>query len=140
MSTPADAVSDEPLPIRLTSTIRAGGDDIRDDLRTTEALDEWLDAVGIDRAGTHATERELAQARALRDALRRLAGYVTRDTRPAAASAMTDVAAALDLVNATAAELSRSPPRLAWTAASNQARTRGRRRWQPGSRGSPSRR
>jgi len=53
----------------------------------------------------YATERELAQARALRDALRRLAGYVTRDTRPAAASAMTDVAAALDLVNATAAEV-----------------------------------
>jgi len=105
MSTPADAVSDEPLPVRLTSTIRAGADGIHDDLRTTAALDEWLDAVGIDRAGTHATERELAQARALRDALRRLAGYVTRDTRPAAASAMTDVAAALDLVNATAAEV-----------------------------------
>jgi predicted RNA-binding Zn ribbon-like protein len=105
MSTTADAGSDEPLPIRLTSTIRAGADDIHDDLRTTAALDEWLDAVGIDRAGTHATERELAQARALRDALRRLAGYVTRDARPAAASAMTDVAAALDLVNATAAEV-----------------------------------
>lgn len=105
MSTSADAVSDEPLPVRLTSTIRGGADGIHDDLRTTAGLDEWLDAVGIDRAGAHATERELAKARALRDALRRLAGYVTRDTRPAAASAMTDVAAALDLVNATAAEL-----------------------------------
>ena len=105
MSTPADAASDEPLPIRLASTVRAGADGVNDDLRTTAALDEWLDAAGIDRAGTHATERELAQARALRDALRRLAGYVTRDTRPAAASAMTDVAAALDLVNATAAEV-----------------------------------
>jgi predicted RNA-binding Zn ribbon-like protein len=105
MSTSADAVSDEPLPVRLTSTIRAGAEGIHDDLRTTAALDEWLDAAGIDRAGAHATERELAKARALRDALRRLAGDVTRDTRPAAASAMTDVAAALDLLNATAAEL-----------------------------------
>ena len=68
-------------------------------------VDEWLDAVGIDRAGAHATESELAQARALRDAVRRLAGYVTQDSRPAAVSAMTDVAAALDQVNSAAAEL-----------------------------------
>jgi predicted RNA-binding Zn ribbon-like protein len=92
-------------------TIRAGDGGIHDDLSTTAAVDEWLDAVGIDRAGAHATERELARARALRDAVRRLAGYVTQDTRPAAASAMTDVAAALDLVNSVAAEL--PAPRLA---------------------------
>jgi predicted RNA-binding Zn ribbon-like protein len=65
----------------------------------------------MDRAGTHATEHELAKARGLRDAVRRLAGYVTRDTRPAAVSAMTDVAAVLELVNSTAAEL--PAPRLA---------------------------
>jgi len=79
------------------------------------------------RAGAHATEHELAKARALRDAVRRLAGYVTQDTRPVAVSAMTDVAAALDLVNSTAAEL----PAPAWpcgTAASNQARTGDHRR------------
>jgi predicted RNA-binding Zn ribbon-like protein len=104
-------LSDEPLPVRLMGTIRAGADGIHDDLSTTADVDEWLDAVGIDRAGAHATERELAQARALRDAVRRLAGYVTQDTRPAAASAMTDVAAALDLVNSVAAEL--PGPRLA---------------------------
>ena len=104
-------LSDEPLPVRLMGTIRAGADGIRDDLSTTADVDEWLDAVGIDRAGAHATERELAQARALRDAVRRLAGYVTQDTRPAAASAMTDVAAALDLVNSVAAGL--PAPRLA---------------------------
>jgi predicted RNA-binding Zn ribbon-like protein len=98
-------LSDEPLPVRLMGTIRAGADGIHDDLSTTAAVDEWLDAVGIDRGGAHATERELAKARALRDAVRRLAGYVTRDTRPAAASAMTDVAAALDVVNSVAAEL-----------------------------------
>ena len=118
MSTSADGpaerawvLSDEPLPVRLMGTIRAGADGIHDDLSTTADVDEWLDAVGIDRAGAHATERELAQARSLRDAVRRLAGYVTRDTRPAAALAMTDVATALDLVNSVAAEL--PAPRLA---------------------------
>jgi predicted RNA-binding Zn ribbon-like protein len=104
-------LSDEPLPVRLMGTIRAGADGIHDDLAATADVDEWLDAAGIDRAGAHATERELAQARALRDAVRRLAGYVTQDTRPAAASAITDVAAALDLVNSVAAEL--PAPRLA---------------------------
>jgi predicted RNA-binding Zn ribbon-like protein len=107
----ARALSDEPLPVRLMGTIRAGADGIHDDLAATADVDEWLDAVGIDRAGAHATERELAQARALRDAVRRLAGHVTQDTRPAAASAMTDVAAALNLVNSVAAEL--PAPRLA---------------------------
>jgi predicted RNA-binding Zn ribbon-like protein len=102
---------DEPLAVRLMGTIWASADRIHDDLSTTAAMDEWLDAVGLDRAGTHTTERELAKARALRDAVRRLAGYVTRDTRPAAASAMADVAAAADQVNSIAAEL--TAPRLA---------------------------
>jgi predicted RNA-binding Zn ribbon-like protein len=113
-ATPAErawVLPDEPLPVRLMSTVRMAPDGIHDDLSTTDALDEWLDAVGMNRAGTHATEHELARARALRDAVRRLAGYVTRDARPAAVSAMTDVAAALDLVNSTAAEL--PAPRLA---------------------------
>src|SRR5258705_1852339 len=92
-------LSDEPLPVRLMSTIRADTDGVHDDLRTTADVDAWLDAVGLDRAGTHATESELAEAHALRDAVRRLAGYVTRDSRPAAVSAMTDVASALDRVN-----------------------------------------
>jgi predicted RNA-binding Zn ribbon-like protein len=96
---------DEPPPVRLASTVWADTDGIHDDLRIPADLDAWLDAVGIDRAGAHATEGELARARALRDAVRRLAAFVTRDTRPTAASAMTDVTAALDQVNSTAAEL-----------------------------------
>jgi predicted RNA-binding Zn ribbon-like protein len=96
---------DEPLPVRLMSTIWADTDGLHDDLRTTADVDEWLDAVGIERAGAHATEGELAKARTLRDAVRRLAAYVTRDSRSAAASAVTGVAAALDQVNSTAAEL-----------------------------------
>jgi predicted RNA-binding Zn ribbon-like protein len=104
-------LSDEPLPVRLMSTIRAGTDGIHDDLSTTAALDEWLDAVGIDRAGAHATEGDLAQARALRDAVRRLAAYVTEDGRPGAAVAITEIAEALGRLNAIAAEL--PAPRLA---------------------------
>jgi predicted RNA-binding Zn ribbon-like protein len=98
-------LSHELLPVRLMSTIWADTDGVHDDLRTTADVDAWLDAVGLDRAGAHATESELAKARALRDAVRRLAGYVTRDSRPAAASAMTDVGAALDRVNSAVAEL-----------------------------------
>ena len=96
---------DEPPAVRLMSTIWADTDGIHDDLLTPADLDEWLDAVGTDRAAAHAAEAELARARALRDAVRRLAAFVTRDTRAAAASALTDVAAALDQVNSAAAAL-----------------------------------
>jgi predicted RNA-binding Zn ribbon-like protein len=102
---------DEPLPVRLMSTIWADADGSHDDLRTTADVDAWLDAVGVDRAGTHATEGELALTRALRDAVRRLAAYVTRDGRPGAAAAITDVEAALGQVNSIAAEV--PPPCLA---------------------------
>ena len=106
------ALPDEPLPVRLMSTIWADADGLHDDLRTTADVNEWLDAIGVDRAGAHATERELATARALRDAVRLLAAYVTTDRRPGRPAAATaDVAAALDQVNATAAEL--PAPRLA---------------------------
>jgi predicted RNA-binding Zn ribbon-like protein len=103
-------LSDEPLPVRLMSTVWADADGLHDDLRTTADLDQWLQAVGLHQAGPGATDGELAKARALRDAVRRLAAYVTRDGRPAAASALTDVGAALDRVNAAAAEL--PPPGL----------------------------
>src|ERR1700679_4343539 len=102
---------DEPLPVRLMSTIWADADGVHDDLRTTADVDEWLDAVGVDRAGAHATEGELAPARALRDAVRVLAAHVTGDDRPGAAAATADVAAALDQVNVTPAHL--PPPRRA---------------------------
>jgi predicted RNA-binding Zn ribbon-like protein len=110
---------DEPEPVRLMSTIWADTHGIHDDLLTPADLDEWLDAIRTERAIGHATESaaheaesvahaaeaDLAQARALRDAVRRLAAFVTQDTRTAAASAMTDVAAALEQVNSTAAAL-----------------------------------
>jgi predicted RNA-binding Zn ribbon-like protein len=99
------ALPDEPPPVRLMSTIWAGQDGIHDDLRTSADVDEWLDAIGAERAGTHATQTELVKARALRDAVRRLAAFRTEDSRASAASAMTDLAEALDRVNSTAAEL-----------------------------------
>src|ERR1700722_5684685 len=117
MSTPVPAergwvLPDEPLPVRLMSTIWADGDGLHDDLRTTADVNEWLDAVGVDRAGAHATERELATGRALRDAVRLLAAYVAAGRRPGPPpTAPADVAAALDQVNAAAAEL--PAPRLA---------------------------
>ncbi len=102
---------DEPPPVRLMSTIWADADGPHDDLRTTADVDDWLDAVGVDRAGAHATERELTTARALRDAVRLLAAHVTADDRPGAAASAAGVAAALDQVNVTAAAL--PAPRLA---------------------------
>ncbi len=98
-------LADEPLPVRLMSTIWADADGVHDDIRAAADMDQWLDAVGVDRAGAHATGGELAIARALRDAVRRLAAYVTQDGRPGAAAAMTDVAAALGQLNSVAAEL-----------------------------------
>src|ERR1700733_12326367 len=92
---------DEPLPVRLMSTVWADADD----LRTPADVNAWLDAVGVDRAGAHATERELATARALRDAVRLLASYVTADGRPGRPAAATgDGAAATQQGNGTAAE------------------------------------
>jgi predicted RNA-binding Zn ribbon-like protein len=117
MSTSAAAerswvLSDEPLPVRLMSTIWADTEGRHDDLRTPADVDEWLDAVAADRAGAHATERDLVTARALRDALRLIAAHVTADSRAGLPAApLTDVAAALDQVNATAAEV--PAPRLA---------------------------
>jgi predicted RNA-binding Zn ribbon-like protein len=102
---------DEPLPVRLMSTIWADTDGRHDDLRATADVDAWLDAVGVDRAGTPANDGELVTARALRDAVRTLAAYVTADDRPGAAAAAERAEAALDRVNAIAAEV--PAPRLA---------------------------
>jgi predicted RNA-binding Zn ribbon-like protein len=108
-------MSEEPLPVRLLSTIWADGDGLHDDLRAPSDLDRWLDAVGLDHAGAPATEAELGTARALRDAIRLLAAYVTADRRPAPAPATAigeaDVTQASDRVNAIAAQ--RPPQRLA---------------------------
>jgi len=107
-TTPAERApvpSEDPLPVRLMSTIWADSDGPHDDLRTSADVTRWLDAAGLDRAGTPATDSDLATARALRDALRRLAAHVTDDQRPAATTASTDIAHAVGRVNTLAAEL-----------------------------------
>src|SRR6202044_2997124 len=96
---------DEPLPVRLMSTIWADADGPHDDLRTTADVDDWLDAVGADRAGADPTQGERTTAGALRDAVRLLAAHVPADDRPGAAGSAAGVGAALAQVNATAAAL-----------------------------------
>lgn len=94
---------EEPVPVRLMSTIWADTDGLHDDLAAPRDLDAWLDAVRVDRRGRAATRDELDRARKLRDAVRRLAAHVTADDRPAAASAIDDAAVAIEAVNSVAA-------------------------------------
>jgi predicted RNA-binding Zn ribbon-like protein len=90
---------DEAVPVRLMATIWADASGAHDDLETGDDLDDWLDAVGVGRSGSHSTPGELALARRLRDAVRRLAAQVTHDERQAAASATADLHTALRDVN-----------------------------------------
>jgi predicted RNA-binding Zn ribbon-like protein len=91
--------------VRLVNTIWADTSGVHDNLRSPADLDAWLDTVGIDRHGTRATPEELAMARALRDAVRRLGAYVTGDSRQSAASATTNIHEALAAINAAVCEL-----------------------------------
>lgn len=89
---------DEPVPVRLMNTIWADRHGVHDALTTTENLRAWLAAVDTeDRPAPDSAG--LSRVRSLRDALRRLAALVTDDTRPAAASATTDVNKAISDVN-----------------------------------------
>jgi predicted RNA-binding Zn ribbon-like protein len=101
---------DEPTPVRLMNTIWADARGVHDHLQSPADVGAWLDAVGIDLLGAVATPEDLARARALRDAARRLAAYVSADSREAAASATESIHVALAVVNA--AVLERPAPRL----------------------------
>jgi predicted RNA-binding Zn ribbon-like protein len=97
----------------MMNTIWADTAGVHDDLRSPADLDAWLDAVGIeagidagvDRPGARATADELVSARALRDAARRLAAYVTDDSLPAATSGIVRLQDAIATVNAAARDL-----------------------------------
>ena len=89
---------DEPVPVRLMNTIWADRHGVHDALTTTENLREWLAAVAPD-AELAPDSTDLSRFRTLRDALRRLAALATDDTRPAAASATTDMDKAIADVN-----------------------------------------
>lgn len=103
-------LAEEPTPVRLMSTIWADTAGLHDDFSTPADLDDWLDAVGLDREGVTATQHEFLAAIGLRDSVRRLAAQVTDDDRVAAASAITSAEDAVDIVNAAANE--RVLPRL----------------------------
>lgn len=96
---------DEPVPVRLMSTIWADTAGLHDDFQAPADVDAWLDALGFDRGGATTSAAEFERARLLRDAVRRLAAHVTGDDRPAAASAVESIHRAMAAVNATAAEL-----------------------------------
>jgi predicted RNA-binding Zn ribbon-like protein len=104
---------EEAVPVRLMATIWADVAGIHDDLSAACDVDAWLDAVGIDRSGGHASADELDLARRLRDSVRRLAAQVTDDDRSAARSATGDVDTALQDLNDAVAHL--PPPRLTLT-------------------------
>ena len=99
--TPAWVLPDEPAPVRLMNTIWADTAGIHDDLNSPAALCDWLtvvtvaDQVALGDPGTD----ELAAARGLRDALRRLAAFCTDDPRAHARSAMHSLEEAVDAVN-----------------------------------------
>lgn len=101
---------DEPRPVRLMNTVWADRTGVHDALSSTEQLREWLALTGTTPDAAAPSPADLVHAVRLRDALRRLAAVRTRDARPAAASALADVDAALEFVNTAAAAAAR--PRL----------------------------
>ena len=94
----------EPVPVRLMNTIWADTSGIHDDLATTDDVRDWLVATGLSDRISLCSRRELHQARLLRDALRRLAGFLTDDPRQAAQSPLADLDEAMNVINAMTAE------------------------------------
>jgi predicted RNA-binding Zn ribbon-like protein len=90
---------DEPAPVRLMNTIWADRAGVHDDLRTTSDLADWLVAIGATERSVRITRNDVARARGLRDALRRVAALCTNDTRAAAASAVEDIDVAIAEIN-----------------------------------------
>ncbi|HXO50254.1 MAG TPA: CGNR zinc finger domain-containing protein [Mycobacterium sp.] len=102
IQTPASVLPGEPAPVRLMNTIWAVTAAVHDDLTTPAALHDWLVTVDHRYAGDalgHPSPDELAEARLLRDSLRRLAAFSTDDPRPAAQSPVGSVDDAVAAVN-----------------------------------------
>jgi predicted RNA-binding Zn ribbon-like protein len=104
---------------------------VYDALDTVANLQAWLTAVRPGGDGPSPDASDLERFRALRDALRRLAAVLTDDTRPSAASPITDVGRAIAEVNRAAA-LAPAQPRLTLQ--------NGRLRLAPASQASPAQR
>lgn len=88
---------DEPVAVRLMNTVWADRTGVHDDLQRPADLRRWLRDVGAGGGGSIGPA-DLATARRLRDALRRLAAAATDDDRPHAATDQ-DQPTALDIVN-----------------------------------------
>ena len=89
---------EEPIAVRLMNTIWAQRGVVRDALQTGVDLRHWLAVTGL-LERSHPTAADVQEARALRDALRRLAAHVTDDDRGRVGSDM-ELRQALDAVNA----------------------------------------
>lgn len=91
----------EPAPVQLMNTIWADTTGVHDDLTSTAALRDWLVTVRDRDADAleDPSPDELAEAKLLRDSLRRLAAFATDDPRPAAQSTIESVDDAVATVN-----------------------------------------
>jgi predicted RNA-binding Zn ribbon-like protein len=127
----------EPLPVELMNTVWADRDGVHDALRDRDHTRAWLRAVCArtdlltsgDLDGLTASDLDGLGQRlvGLRDALRRLAAEVTEDRRPAAASGVRDLEAAVTALNRAAGDTPRWSV-LSWTpgqAPSRHVRTSG---------------
>ena len=101
-STLVSVLPSEPAPVRLMNTVWADTAGVHDDLSTPAALRDWLvtvdhryaaDALGDPRRA------ELAEAKLLRDSVRRLAAFAIADPRPAAQSPVDRVDDAVAALN-----------------------------------------
>jgi predicted RNA-binding Zn ribbon-like protein len=106
---PASVLPGEPGPVRLMNTIWADTAGVHDDLTTSAALRDWLvtvldpDSGALEDPGPD----ELAEAKLLRDSLRRLSAMCTDDPRPAAQSPVDSVDDAVAAVNRAVTHLPR---------------------------------
>jgi predicted RNA-binding Zn ribbon-like protein len=93
----------------MMNTIWADRAGVHDDLHTTSALADWLVAIGATDGRVRVTRDDVARARRLRDALRRIAALCTDDTRVAAASAVEDIDVAIAEINSLVAACPPTP-------------------------------
>jgi predicted RNA-binding Zn ribbon-like protein len=102
-STPAWVLPGEPAPVRLMNTIWADTGGVHDDLTTPSALRDWIAVVSGKDAKSFGvvSAQDVAEARLLRDAARRLAAFCTHDDRAAAQSIVDNIDDAISAVNDT---------------------------------------
>jgi predicted RNA-binding Zn ribbon-like protein len=121
----------EPLPVELMNTIWADRRGVHDALSDPDGAQGWLRSVAprLDLVTAPDLEAVMAeignlagQLTALRDGLRRLAAEATHDPRPAAASATTELDAAVTAVNEAAGAAPRWPA-LTWSPGSEPSRS-----------------